>query len=52
MLRKCLIAHYSGVTNREDFPREHTKVYSKTGGLYQHFDLPLHRQDMVRSENA
>ena len=41
MPRRTLIAHYSGVTNREDFAKEHTKVYAKTGGLYQHFDLPL-----------
>jgi hypothetical protein len=41
MLRKCLIAHYSGVTNREDFPKQHTKTYQKTGGLYQHFEMPL-----------
>ena len=41
MPRKTLIAHYSGVTNREDFAKEHTKVYDKTNGLYQYFDIPL-----------
>ena len=41
MTRKSLIAHYSGVTNRTDFAREHTRTYEKTGGLYQYFDLPL-----------
>jgi len=40
-LRKCLIAHYSGMRNREDFAKDHTKTYEKTGGLYQHFDMPL-----------
>jgi len=41
MPRKSLIAHYSGVTNREDFAKKHTWTYAKTGGLYQHFDIPL-----------
>lgn len=41
MQRRSLIAHYSGVTNREDFDQKETRVYQKTGGLYQHFDIPL-----------
>jgi hypothetical protein len=40
-LRKSLIAHYSGVTNRKDFPAANRRKYRKTGGFYQHFDIPL-----------
>lgn len=40
MLRKSLIAHYSGEKNREDFRRDLTRTY-KTGGLYQWFPMPL-----------
>lgn len=41
MQRKALIAHYSGVDNRTDFPRDQTLTCERTGGLYQRFDLPL-----------
>jgi hypothetical protein len=41
MLRKSLIAHYSGVTNRKDYPAINRRKYRKTGGFYQHFDIPL-----------
>ncbi len=39
--RLALIAHYSGKTNRRDFSAQSTRTDEPTGGLYQHFDVPL-----------
>jgi hypothetical protein len=46
-VRKSLIAHYSGATNRKDFPPQFTRTYEKTGGRYQHFDVPLTFDEQV-----